>query len=427
MDDLLPRIELLTLNDEFLLGIRPNNHLKYIGAQLERHGLKLARNIVIRDDMEEIKTSFRHSWERSDIVIITGGLGATRVSNTREAIAESLNIGLEFVESIQKQIENHFASINRAMGKRYTRQCYKLEGSELINNDFGTAPGILFKQGKKILIMLPGAESELKPMLENKVIPQLQDQGLLQSSHAYLQLRTFGMEEDALNEKIEILLEKHPELTINYSQYQGVLDIRLSSEIRTFTHNELQKIGQECKKMLGNNFFTLGHKTLAEGIFNQLQITKKTLATAESCTGGKLADAFTNIPGASQVFSGGMVCYNNEAKVKMLEVPESILKQHGAVSAETAIAMASGVAKKYNTDYGLSTTGYAGPDGGDVENPVGTVYIGYHSPTNSWAHKIIYPGKREAIKARAVNAAFDFMRRKLKEECVEEYIKDLDH
>lgn len=424
--DFTSRIELLTLGDELLMGIRENAHLKYIGGQLERYGLILTRNTVVRDDSDEIKTAFADSWERSDILITTGGLAAARVNNTREAIADVLRISLEFVPQVQKTIEEDFLAMGRTMGKRFLRQCYKLEGSEVLPNDFGTAPGIWLEFDGKILIMLPGMASELRPMFENQVIPRLQDKGLLKSYRAYLQLRTIGIDESRIEELLSPVLADYPGLNVSYCLYQGIIDIRLSPDIVAYSWDELKKIGSKCRQVLGEDFFGFGHEDLADGIFNQLSAMEKTFAVAESCTGGKLADAFTNIPGASKVFLGGVVCYSNAAKINLVGVPSALIEQHGAVSAEVAAAMATGVAEKFSSNYGLSITGFAGPGGGTAENPVGTVYIGFHSPAGVCAHKVMYPGQREAIKVRAVNAAFDWMRRKLAQDRLEDYFVDLD-
>ncbi len=424
--DFTPRIELLTLGDELLLGIRENAHLKYIGGQLERHGLTLARNMVVMDDSDEIKTAFLNSWERSNIVITTGGLAAARVNNTREAIAEVLRLSLEFVPKVQKSIEADFLAMGRTMGKRFLRQCFKLAGSDVLPNDFGTAPGLWLEYDGRILIMLPGMASELRPMFENYVIPRLQDRSLLKPCHAYLQLRTIGIDEARLEELLAPVLAQYPGLAVNYCLYQGIIDIRLSSDVVAYSWEELKKIGAECRELLGEDFFAYGHENLADGIFDQLRAMEKTLAIAESCTGGKLSDAFTNIPGASKVFAGGIVCYSNEAKTHIVDVPDALIQQHGAVSAEVAVAMATGVAEKFSSSYGLSITGFAGPGGGTAENPVGTIYIGYHSPSGVWAHKVMYPGQREAVKVRAVNAAFDWMRRKLAQDKLEDYLADMD-
>ena len=426
MDSSPPRIELLTLGDELLLGIRENAHLKYIGAYLARHGLSLAQSSVVLDDSDEIKEAFIHSWKNADIVITTGGLGAARVNNTREVIAEVLGIGLEFVPEVQQTIESDFQSIGRSMGKRFLRQCYKLQDSQILKNNFGTAPGLWLEREGKILIMLPGMASELRPMFENEVIPRLQDKSILRPTSAYLQLRTIGIDEGKLEALLEPTFEKYPGLGVHYCLHQGIIDIRVSSDAVSYSWEELKKIGAECRQLLGEDFFAYGHESLAQCIFEQLRALEKTLALAESCTGGKIADAFTNIPGASKVFAGGAVCYNNEAKIHVLGIPEDLITQHGAVSAEVAVAMATAAAEVFSANYGLSITGFAGPGGGTSENPVGTIYIGYHSPSGVWAHKVMYPGQREAVKVRAVNAAFDWMRRKFNQDKVEDYLADLD-
>lgn len=424
--EFLPRIELINVCDEQLLGIRKNLHLKHIGSQLIRHGLGLTQNIVVQDDAEEIKDAFLKSWVRSDIIITTGGLGAARVNNMREVIGDALGLGLEFVPKVQESIDSDFQSMGRKMGKRFLRQCYKLTGSEILENNFGTAPGIWLEHRGKILIMLPGMSSELCPMLDQQVIPRLQDKGFLKPSHGYLQIRTVGIDEEKLENLLDPVFEKFPGLTVHYCSHQGILDIRLSSGIISYSWEDLKKIGIHCQELLGENFFAFGHATLAESIFKQLLAMEKTLAIAESCTGGKLADAFTNIPGASKVFAGGVVAYSDSVKIDILNVPKPLINKHGAVSPEVAVAMATAVAEKFSTSYGLSITGFAGPGGGTSENPVGTVYIGYHSPSGTWAHKMMYPGQREAIKVRAVNAAFDLMRRKLAQDRFEDYLADCD-
>lgn len=421
-----PRIELLTLGDELLLGIRKNTLLTYIGSELARHGLTLSKSTVVRDNTEEILESFKASWLRSDIVITTGGLGAMRINNTREAVANTLNVGLEFDPEVEASIQLDFDSIGRNMGKRYIRQCYKLEGSELLTNNFGTSPGIWLQKDGKIVIMLPAMPPELKPMFRNEVIPRLQDLGLLKPSNAYYQLRTIGISEEEIEEKLKPIYENNPGIGINFCLAEGIIEVRFSSDAVGYSWDQLKKIGKEASELLGDDCFAYGHETLQQQVFDMLRAMEKKLAVAESCTGGKLADAFTNIPGASKVFSGGVVCYNNEAKIHMLGVPESIIEQHGAVSAETAVAMATAAAEKFSANYGLSVTGFAGPGGGNAENPIGTIYIGYHSPSGVWAQKVMYPGQREAVKIKAVNAAFDWMRRKLNHDKVVDYMADLD-
>lgn len=408
-----PIVDLITLGDELLLGIRPNSHLHYIGKMLGRHGIFLRRNITCRDTEREIRETFLPAWESANIVITTGGLGPTSDDNTREVIAALLGLELVFDPQIEADIQARFERLGRQMSQNNLKQCYLPEGAVRIPNPYGTAPGIYLQHQGKRLFMLPGPSHELSPMLENEVIPRLCDDGFCDLNDAYLQLRTIGVGESHLDEMLTPILEPHPELVVAFCAHQGFVDVRLSSVDRAIGQDAIRAIGEQCREKLGPDFVCFGDAPLAKVIFDHLRADEKTLAVAESCTGGLLANAFTDIPGASKVFTGGIVCYNNEAKTEILGVPEEILIQHGAVSAETAVAMATGAAERLSTDYGLSVTGFAGPSGGTPENPVGTIYIGYHSPCGTWCVRMRYPGERVTVKTRAVNRALDVMRRKI--------------
>lgn len=414
------KVDLITLGDELLLGIRDNAHLQYIGSELARHGLSLRRNVCCRDTREEIIQAFNEAWSGADIVITTGGLGPTSDDNTREVIAECLGLELDFVPEIEEAIRARFDRLGRRMSDNNLKQCYLPRGAEILPNPYGTAPGIhLCHQGKH-LFMLPGPSSELRPMFETEVMSRICGDGYCSIDDAYLQLRTIGIGESALEEKITPILEAHSDIQVAYCAHQGMVDVRLSLGTVPIDYQRLRAVGDECRLLLGPDFVCYGHCPLAKNIFNFLRAHERTLAVAESCTGGLLANAFTDIPGASKVFAGGFVCYNNEAKMAMLGVPEDILLQHGAVSAECAVAMADGAAERLGTDYALSVTGFAGPSGGTPDNPVGTIHIGYHSPVGTWCVRMVYPGERASVKTRAVNRALDVMRRKLNKYNVEE-------
>ena len=408
-----PKLELLNLGNELLIGIRENGHLYYLGDQLSRHGLEIQRNLVIRDHPEDIKRFFRDSWEASDIVITTGGLGPTSDDLTRETIADILGLELNFDPSIQEAIENRFRKMGRAMSDNNLKQCYVPAGAEILPNPYGTAPGIFLRKDDKILIMLPGPGYELIPMWEREVIPRLAAEGIVKRGEAYLQIRTCGVGESALEDKLQPIFDQYEDLRVAYCFHHGLVDLRLSSIPDGLSPSQIEDVGEACRIELGEDFVCYGHQTLAKIVFDMMRATEKTLAIAESCTGGLLSDAFTNISGASKVFAGSVVCYNNDAKIQMLDVPESILNQHGAVSAECAVAMVSGAAERFSSDYALSITGFAGPGGGTPENPVGTIYLGYYSQVGMWSRKLVFPGERLAVKQRAVIAALDWMRRKL--------------
>lgn len=407
------RFELITIGEELLLGLTPNTHLTLIGQQLGRHGVDLQRNVTIPDDAEGIGRQFSESWERADVVITTGGLGPTCDDRTRETIAGVLGRELLFDPQTESAIRERFARFGRPVTPNNLKQAYYPEGSEVIANPHGTAPGIWHEQDGKVLIMLPGPPNELHPMLVDSVIPRLVAMGLLADGETYLQLRTAGIGESALETLLLPIFDLHPALNVAYCAHQGQVDVRLSSPDGSLDPDQLASIAEECRVGLGEDFMCLGHRSMVKVISDYLRSHDLSLAVAESCTGGLMANSFTDLPGASKFFSGGIICYSNACKVEMLDVPECLLKQHGAVSAETAVAMAAGVAERLDADFGLSITGFAGPCGGNAENPVGTIFIGLHTPKGIWSKRVNYPGSRTAVKQRAVNAALDWLRRVL--------------
>lgn len=415
------RVETITLGDELLLGIRENTHLTYLGNQLAHHGLEPAANLVIRDNPEDIRLFFSEAWKRSDLVITTGGLGPTTDDITRENIAQALGEELVFDPVVETALKDRFKQLARPMPEINLRQCYRLGNSEILENPYGTAPGIWLKKDNKILVMLPGPAREMHPMFEEQVIPRLQKEGIFPEIDCYLQIRTAGIGESTVAEKVEHLFEGKKGLIVGYCAHAGMVDIRLSSlDSDSINDQDLHNLADACRDALGEDFVCLGDRTIAEVIFREVRNLNKTIAVAESCTGGLLSSSFTEIPGISKVFHGGAVCYHNDAKVQMLDVPESMIEQHGAVSEEVAIAMATGACEKYGADYGLSVTGFAGPTGGTQVLPVGSIYLGYASPVGVWAKKIQLRGDRASNRRRAATAALDWMRRKLRKYKLEE-------
>ena len=409
------RVETITLGDELLLGIRENSHLTYLGSQFAHHGIEPAVNLVIRDNPEEIKTFFAESWKRADLVITTGGLGPTTDDLTRESIAEALDEELVYDEDVEKAIRQRFEQLERDMPEINLRQCYRPKNAEILSNPYGTAPGLFLNKNGKTLVMLPGPAREMHPMFEEQVIPRLQSAGVLPEIDCYLQIRTAGIGESSLAEKVGPILTGKPELVVGYCAHAGMVDIRLSSlDSDVLNEEALNELGDECRELIGEDFVCYGDRSLAEVIFRELRSLNQTLAVAESCTGGLLSSSFTEVPGVSKVFHGGAVCYHNDAKVQILEVPEIMLEQHGAVSEEIAIAMATSASEKFGTDYGLSITGFAGPTGGTQILPIGSIYLGYSSPLGVWAKKLNLRGDRASNRRRATSAALDWMRRKLR-------------
>lgn len=406
-------VAVVNVGDELLLGIRENAHLAYIGQHVSRRGGELVHCRVVRDQVEEIAEAIEGAMVLADIVFVTGGLGPTADDLTREAMARVLDSKLIHDGEVEKRIHAKFQSLGRTMSNNNLRQCLRPPEAEVIPNHWGTAPGLKIHREECFVYLLPGPRSELRPMFEEIVLPELEEKGCLCESSSWLQLRTAGLGESSVENRLAPIMESRPRVQFAFCAHAGIVDIRLSPADPETGIAAVNQAGEECRLLLGENFFGFGEDSLARILVLQLRCWERTLAVAESCTGGLLASAFTDVPGASKVFAGGVVAYTNATKVQMLDVPEPLLQQHGAVSAETAVAMATGAAERLAADYALAVTGFAGPDGGTAENPVGTIYAAHFSPSGVWSKRLVLPGDRAAVKERAVNETLDWARRTL--------------
>ncbi len=418
-------VELLFLGDELLLGLCSNSHLTFIGQRLSRYGLKLMRAQEIQDDPAAIREAFLDARKRADIVITTGGLGPTSDDRTVDALAEALGRPLHHHSGTEESIRAHFQRRGAHLTDNNLRQCRIIEGAEALANPRGTAPGQWLEHEDGLLLILPGPPSELQPMFEESVLPRLIGLGWANERIPFLQIRSAGMGESQVAATLDPFFEPYADrLQTAYCAHNGMVDVRLGARTEaSLSPKELHDLGNRCREALGPAFATFGNIALSEIILRHLREGGKRLAVAESCTAGLLAARFADACGASKVFVGGLVCYRNEAKENLLGIPRDLLEQHGAVSPECAVAMATGAAETFEADYALSVTGYAGPEGG--REPAGTVYLGYHSPIGVWSYKIHHSGTRDAVRERAVNAALDFMRRKLRKYEVHELLEQL--
>ena len=408
------RYELLTLGDELLLGLTTNSHLAFLGAQLGRRGALLQRNVTITDEADAIAAQFRESWARADVVITTGGLGPTCDDRTREVVAEVLGQKLVHHPAIEQAIAERFARHGRKMTANNLKQAYVFERGEALSNPNGTAPGLWVEQDGKVLVMLPGPPNELQPMFIEQVLPRLAARRLLQDGEAYVQLRTAGIGESALEMKLQPIFDRAgPGLSVAFCAHQGAVDCRVSSPTNALSLVQLEAVAGECAHLLGDDFVCYGHDSLARVCAELLRAQEKKLALVETATGGLIANAFSEVCGACKFFAGAVVCCSNDAKMQLLDVPECLLLQHGAVSDEAAVAMATGAAETLGADYALAVTGFSGGAAGQAGSPVGTIFIALFSPSGVWSKKLNYPGPRSAVKQRAVNAALDWLRREL--------------
>ncbi|HQU08421.1 MAG: hypothetical protein B7X06_01985 [Verrucomicrobia bacterium 21-51-4] len=417
-----PRIELITTGQELLLGLHANAHLMYLGDQCVQHGMSLSQETVVDDSIEAIALAFKQAWDRSQIVITTGGLGPTSDDNTREGVAQALNLPLEFDSTIQAQIEARLSTMGMNIADVGLKLCQRPQGFEPISNAHGTAAGLFYQDtaSGKIAIILPGPSAELAPMFERHIVPRLQQAGVCSTSPCFVQLRTAGVPESYVAKLLGEVFDNYPGLGVAYCAHPESVDVRISIGKSKLLWSNILEIAEHCESLLGEDFVTFGQSSLSEIVIKSLEQMGRTVAVAESCTGGGLAEALTDIPGSSKSFLGGIIAYHNDTKIEQLDVPESLIIQHGAISAETAVAMAAGVAERFGSDYGLSTTGFAGPDGGTPEAPVGTVFLGFYSPYGIWSRKLVFPSSsRSQVRARAVQSALDWIRREIHTELSE--------
>lgn len=408
---ILPKVELIAIGDELLNGLRENTHLVYLGDQLLLRGLSLNWASELRDEPGEIIDGIKTALKRSDLLILTGGLGPTEDDYTAQCVASALNRPLVHDPSVEASIRAFFEERGRQPSQNNFKQCAIIEGATILENKNGTAPGQWIEREGQVIVLLPGPPRELIPMFKDQVVPRLVGGQWIRMADPPVQMRSIGIGESKVAEILTPLLAPaEGKVRVAYCAHLGYVDIRLSPVEGGLHRDELKALGEACRDRLGDGFLGYGTPDISCILIRQMRSLSKTLAVAESCTGGLLASRFTDIPGASKVFKGGVVCYNNEVKESILGIPNCLMKQHGAVSAECAVAMATAVAELMESDYGLSITGFAGPEGGS--EPVGTIYLGYHSPLGVWSRRIVLPGNRSAVKERAVFCALDLFRTK---------------
>ncbi len=409
------RIELVNTGDELLLGDTINTNAAWIGQRIAALGLMVARQTIVSDG-PVIKDAIAEAAARSDVVLVSGGLGPTNDDLTRESAAEILGLPLVQDPGITAHLEAFFAKRNRVMVASNLRQAMVPAGALVLDNPWGTAPGLYFPAElshacgwNAHIFLLPGPPRELKPMMENLVEPRLRELLPDGASRRVLYLKITGVGESDIVEKVEKKLEAVPGLTLGYCIRQGDVDVRLSGQ------SEPVEIGAAIvREHLGPCIVSEDRRMIEEVLVQTLADRGQWLSTAESCTGGFMASRITDVSGASRVFGHGFVTYANEAKQRHLGVSAQLLEQHGAVSEPVAAAMAEGVLAVSGADHALAITGIAGPTGGSEDKPVGTVFIGLASKGSATVvRRFYYPGSRDRFKLLSSQAALEMLRRRL--------------
>jgi len=402
-------VEVINTGTELLFGSVVNTHLAYLGQQLFSLGLRVDRQTTVPDGLA-IADAIRAATSRSRLVIVTGGLGPTSDDVTREVVAELTGRRLQFDESVFSKIEAHVLKRGFHLSDAIKRQAYILEGATILPNDFGTAPGLYLPSAAAFpdLLMLPGPPRELRPMFQAYATPIIR-KIVGHSDLRAMVFRTSGIGESAIQELVGADLDTIPAVEVGYCAHVGAVDLRLIG-----TGSAVEQGATIVRNKLESYIVSTDGKALEEIVVELLSKRNETLAVAESCTGGYLANTITDVSGASAVFLEGNVTYSNEAKIRTLNIPQLLIQRLGAVSEEVAGAMAEGARTRSGATYALSTTGVAGPTGGTEEKPVGTVFIGFASAMGSTeVQKLFYPTDRLTFKQVVTQRALDLLRRKL--------------
>jgi len=405
------KAEIIAVGTELLLGDILNTNAQFLSKELAILGIEVYHQTVIGDNGERLLEAFDEAFKRCDVVITSGGLGPTKDDITKEMAAKYFGKELTLNEEELKNIEKYFNKTGKKMTENNRKQAYFPKDDIILKNNNGTAPGAIMKgENGGVIIVLPGPPKELIPMFKESVVPYLRN---TTDSTLYSKvLRLFGIGESTMEDEIKDILESQTNPTV--APYAKELDLILRITSKAKNEEEAKKLIEPLEKQIRQRLpqYIYGENddTLESVVGEKLIKENLTISSAESCTGGMLSARLVNVPSISKVFIEGAVTYSNQAKVSRLSVKKETLEKYGAVSKETAIEMAEGIAKTANTDIGISTTGIAGPDGGTNEKPVGLVYIGLYIKGNTLVKELNIKGNREKVRTRATIEALNFLR-----------------
>lgn len=407
------KAEIITVGTEILLGDILNTNCRYLSRELAAMGIEMYYQITVGDNEQRLLKTLEESLNRSDIVICTGGLGPTEDDITKEVCAKYFGYELELHKPSLDAMLERFKNMNRIPTKNNEKQAYFPKEAYVLKNDNGTAPGCIMEKEGKIIVVLPGPPKEMEPMFENYVKPYLSKltDDVIESEI----LRIIGVGESKVeNDILDIIdTQTNPTIATYAKGYECTLRITAKAKTVQEAKKLIKPMSDEMKKRFGQNLYAIGETSIEDVVAQILVENNLKIAVAESCTGGMVSASLINYPGISSVFMEGCVTYSNEAKIKSLGVKKETLDVYGAVSSECAKEMASGVAKRYNTNIGIATTGIAGPEGGTSEKPVGLVYFGIYINGKVISKKYVFNGNRQNIRKRATKTILNDLRLEL--------------
>ncbi len=415
----IPNVEILAVGTELLLGQLVDTNSPYIAAQLAGVGVDVYATHAVGDNRARIAALVNAALQRADGVIASGGLGPTVDDVTREAVCDALNLDPVFDEEAYRQIETIFARSGRAMRENNRKQAFMPRGAVIMRNENGSAPGfIAVRDGGKFVACMPGVPHEMRPMLNESILPWLRERFSLGEAITTRVVHTIAIAESEIDHRIADLFAtlENPKIAVLAHDFRCDVKIMAKASSAQAARELIAPVQRDIEQRLRGHVFGTDDDTLAAAIHRCLQNCGQTLAVAESCTGGAICAALTAVSGSSKSFAGGVVAYANEVKTRALGVPRAVLEQQGAVSEDVALKMARGARRTMQTDWGLSTTGIAGPTGGTLEKPVGLVWIAFCAPDGERAQAFRFGNDRGAVQGRATTAALGLLWRALRRE-----------
>jgi competence/damage-inducible protein CinA-like protein len=411
--------EIIAVGSELLTPFRQDTNSLYLTEKLNQIGLEVAYKSIVGDHRPHIAAALHLALTRSDVIILIGGLGPTEDDLTREAVADALELPLRRDPQILEALEKRFASRGWKMQPNNIKQADIIQGAIVLPNPNGTAPGQWingkFDGRNRIIVLLPGPPHELKPMFEVQCEARLRAK-VPQRHIAVRALKVTGVGESQCDSQIAPIYKRFPDVQTTLLAGPGEIQIHLRTQAPSAqqAQDRVDTLVDAIEEELGDLIFSDNGDSLEQIVGYYLQMRGTTLSVAESCTGGLLAERLTSIAGSSRYFLGGAVVYSNELKVAFADVPRETLKAHGAVSKETAVALAEGIRKRCSTTFGVGITGIAGPSGGTLEKPVGLVFHALATESGAEVVERKFPGDRQRIRWFATQQALDMVRRQLK-------------
>lgn len=405
------KASIISIGNELLSGQTLDSNRAYLSKKLLGIGVPVVSGYTVSDNVDSISRSLHQSSEDADIILVTGGLGPTDDDVTRGGLAQYLGVELELREDLLEKITRYFSSRKLRMVETNNVQAYLPAGTDALSNELGTAPGIAVKAGGKSIYAMPGVPSEMKAMFEDSVLGGLE---ALTSGQAVVvkKLKCFGTGESKIAEMLGDLMERGRNPLVNCTVNKGVITLHIISTASDKVEAEQEgcKVETELRRRLGRLVYGSGEQSLAEVVGKQLAARGKTIALAESCTGGLVAKLLTDVSGSSEYFRYGWVTYSNEAKIKELDVSAELIEKEGAVSEEVSKSMALGAKKISGADYAIGITGIAGPGGGGKEKPVGLVHISVAADNNIESSCFTFSHDRNFIRYLTAQTSLNMVR-----------------